>query len=48
MPTEANYLKGVPPAISYDTNVSLQSMARITDLADWVIPGHDKPFRVTG
>ncbi len=48
IPTEANYLKGVPPAISYDTNVSLQSMATITDLADWVIPGHDKPFRVTG
>ncbi len=48
LPTEANYLKGVPPAISYDTNVSLQSMATITDLADWVIPGHDKPFRVTG
>jgi N-acyl homoserine lactone hydrolase len=48
LPTEANYLKGVPPAISYDRNVSLQSMATITDLADWVIPGHDKPFRVTG
>ena len=46
VPTEANYLKGVPPAISYDSSVSLQSMIMITDMADWVIPGHDKPFRV--
>jgi N-acyl homoserine lactone hydrolase len=46
LPTEANYLKGVPPAISYDSTVSLQSMAMITSMADWVIPGHDKPFRV--
>jgi N-acyl homoserine lactone hydrolase len=46
LPTEANYLKGVPPAISYDSTVSLQSMAMITSLADCVIPGHDKPFRV--
>lgn len=48
LPTEANFLKGVPPAISYDSNVSLQSMAMITNMADWVIPGHDKPFRVMG
>jgi glyoxylase-like metal-dependent hydrolase (beta-lactamase superfamily II) len=48
VPTEANFLKGVPPAISYNSNVSLQSMVMITDMADWVIPGHDKPFRVRG
>ncbi len=48
VPTEANFLKGVPPAISYNSSVSLQSMAMITDMADWVIPGHDKPFRVRG
>lgn len=48
LPMEANYLKEVPPAISYDSNVSLQSMSMITGLADWVIPGHDKPFRVRG
>jgi len=48
LPTEENFLKGVPPAISYDSSVSLQSMAIITNMADWVIPGHDKPFRVRG
>lgn len=48
VPTEANFLKGVPPAISCNSTVSLQSMVMITDMADWVIPGHDKPFRVRG
>ena len=46
LPTEANFLQDVPPAISYSRSVSIRSMAMITKMADWVIPGHDRPFRV--
>lgn len=46
LPLQANYLKGVPPAIHCDRAESCRSMARILAVADWVIPGHDRPFRV--
>lgn len=46
IPLRANYLMGVPPALHWDIEASRKSMAAITSLADWVIPGHDHPFRV--
>ncbi len=46
LPTRGNFVRWVPPAIHFSSTVSLKSMAKITDLADWVIPGHDEPFRI--
>ncbi len=46
LPTRANYVKWVPPAIHFNRAVSLQSMSKIVEIADWVIPGHDEPFKV--
>lgn len=46
LPIQANYIGWLPPGISYDWEVALDSMKRIVQIADWVIPGHDKPFRV--
>jgi len=46
LPTRANYVKWVPPAIHFNRTVSLQSMSKIVEIADWVIPGHDEPFKV--
>ena len=46
LPIYGNYTQWVPPGIHYDRRVALDSMNRITEIADWVIPGHDKPFRV--
>jgi len=34
------------PPLPRDLIVAWESMKRIVELADWVIPGHDKPFRV--
>ena len=41
-----NYLKWVPPGINFDPEIALQSMTKIVDYADIIIPGHDKPFRI--
>jgi glyoxylase-like metal-dependent hydrolase (beta-lactamase superfamily II) len=46
LPLMANYLKNVPPTLHWDAGISRQSIARVLTLADWVIPGHDHPFRV--
>lgn len=46
LPIYGNYIQWVPPGIHYDREVALASMKRIVELADWVIPGHDKPFKV--
>lgn len=48
IPTEDNYLKWVPPGLNFDPEVALQSMRRIVDFADIVIPGHSSPFGVSG
>lgn len=45
LPLSANYLKGVPPAIHWDRDASCHSMAEIAAVADWIVPGHDAPFR---
>jgi glyoxylase-like metal-dependent hydrolase (beta-lactamase superfamily II) len=46
LPIHGNYIQWVPPGIHYDREIALESMKRIVELADWIIPGHDKPFRV--
>jgi glyoxylase-like metal-dependent hydrolase (beta-lactamase superfamily II) len=44
LPTLGNYLKKVPPALHTDRNLALASMVRIMEIADIVVPGHDRPF----
>jgi glyoxylase-like metal-dependent hydrolase (beta-lactamase superfamily II) len=46
LPTFDNFLKGVPPALHIDRSLAISSMSRILELAEIVIPGHDKPFSV--
>jgi glyoxylase-like metal-dependent hydrolase (beta-lactamase superfamily II) len=46
IPILDNFLKWVPPGINYSTNIALNSMKNIIDKADYIIPGHDKPFRI--
>jgi len=46
LPTLNNFLKGVPPALHVDRNLAVSSMSRIIELADIIVPGHDKPFSV--
>jgi len=48
LPTADNYVAWVPPGINYDVEVALESMKRIVDLADTVVPGHGPPFRKDG
>jgi N-acyl homoserine lactone hydrolase len=47
LPTFGNYAKDVPPALHVDQILAMSSMHRIIDIADIVIPGHDRPFSVT-
>lgn len=44
IPTENNFRKMVPPAISCDPVAALQSIKKIKGYADVVIPGHGSPF----
>jgi N-acyl homoserine lactone hydrolase len=46
LPTLNNFLKGVPPALHVDRSLAVSSMSRIIEIADIVVPGHDKPFSV--
>jgi glyoxylase-like metal-dependent hydrolase (beta-lactamase superfamily II) len=46
LPIHDNYLKWVPPGINFDSEISLNSMKRIVEIADIVIPGHDRSFEV--
>lgn len=46
LPLLGNYLKGVPPRLHIDRDLALKSMAKVIDLADLVVPGHDLPFLV--
>lgn len=48
LPTPDNYVAWVPPGINYDTEVALDSMKRIVDLADTIVPGHGPPFKKDG
>ena len=44
IPLEDNFRKNVPPRLHTDRDAALQSIKRIRDYADVVIPGHGFPF----
>lgn len=44
LPLKDNYLNWVPPGINIGIGIALKSMKRIVELADVVVPGHDKMF----
>lgn len=44
IPIKGNYEKWVPPNIHVDREVALQSMKKIADVADIIVPGHEDPF----
>ncbi|MDH7508822.1 MAG: MBL fold metallo-hydrolase [Methanomassiliicoccales archaeon] len=46
LPTKDNYTKWLPPGIHYDASEALESMRRIVSFADYVVPGHDRLFKV--
>ncbi len=46
LPLMGNYLKWVPPRLHVDREMAMKSMARIVEVADLVVPGHDSPFLV--
>jgi N-acyl homoserine lactone hydrolase len=46
IPLMGNYLKWVPPRLHVDRELAMKSMARIVEVADLVVPGHDLPFLV--
>jgi N-acyl homoserine lactone hydrolase len=47
LPTRDNYIFRLPPGINYDRALASRSMDRIIAKADWIIPGHDGPIRVS-
>jgi glyoxylase-like metal-dependent hydrolase (beta-lactamase superfamily II) len=48
LPLKDNYLNWVPPGINIGVGIALKSMRRIVELADVVVPGHDKIFDLDG
>ena len=46
LPTLGNFQKRVPPAVHYDRALAVASMNKIIEMADMVIPGHERPFSV--
>ncbi len=44
IPLEDNFFKNVPPALNTDRRLAMESIKRIRDYADVVIPGHGFPF----
>ena len=46
LPLKDNYLEWVPPGINYNPKIALESMKKIVDIADIIIPGHDKMFSI--
>jgi N-acyl homoserine lactone hydrolase len=48
IPLLGNYLKLVPPRHNIDRELAMSSLFRIVNLADVVVPGHDRPFLVNG
>jgi N-acyl homoserine lactone hydrolase len=46
IPTIDNHLKKVPPNISFDAELALNSMERIVEWAEVVVPGHGPSFDI--
>ena len=44
IPIKGNFFKWVPPIINVDRSKCLNSMKKIRDIADFIIPGHDVLF----
>lgn len=43
-PLKDNFVKMVPPALNCDGAAALESLKKIEEFADVVVPGHDAPF----
>jgi len=44
IPLEDNFFKNIPPRLNCDPELALQSIKKIRDYADVIIPGHGFPF----
>lgn len=44
IPLEDNFFKNIPPCLNTDPELALQSIKKIRDYADVIIPGHGFPF----
>ena len=44
IPLEDNFFKDIPPKLNTDRRLALQSIKKIRDYADVIIPGHGFPF----
>ncbi len=44
IPLEDNFFKNIPPRLNYDPELALQSIKKIGNYADVIIPGHGFPF----
>ncbi len=45
IPLKDNFTKRIAPKINVDEAAALDSIKRIADYADVVVPGHDQPFK---
>ena len=46
LPIMDNFIKWVPPGINFSAEIALRSMKKIVNIAEYIVPGHDKPFRI--
>ncbi|MBD3229190.1 MAG: MBL fold metallo-hydrolase [Candidatus Lokiarchaeota archaeon] len=46
IPLKSNLINWIPPIMNIDPVRAIQSMKKITKIADVIIPGHDKPFKI--
>lgn len=46
IPIKSNYENWIPPVIHVDAECALESMKKIIEIADIIIPGHDMPFAI--
>ncbi len=44
IPLEDNFFKNVPPKLNTDPELAMQSIKKIRDYADVIVPGHGFPF----
>ncbi len=47
LPTMDNFLKDLPPRIHVDRWLAMDSLHRIANMADLVVPGHDHSFSIS-
>ncbi len=44
IPLEDNFRRMVPPGVHFDREIALQSIIRVGEFADIIVPGHGFPF----